>query len=242
MNQSKYKSIGELYSIVPILELVEIPMDDVICSDKPDIRIKKDGKIIGIEETKCFSSENVKKAYSRQDHICKQYEKYLSSQGYNGVQVRLQFEDNLHEILQKKKFNPQLIDEIFEELERYREKGEMNDDRKWYTIHPREYYHFRYVDWAEFKQTNSENNIVLETRSWIYYTVKTEWVKQCIENKEKSLQEYKMLDKNKDVDEYWLCVNVPTETGCYFDYFTDTFNSEYQRIYLTQNKDIKRIK
>lgn len=118
----------------------------------------------------------------------------------------------------------------------------MNDDRKWYTIHPREYYRFRYVDWAEFKQTNSENNIVLETRSWICYTVKTEWVKQCIENKEKSLQKYKMLDKNKDVDEYWLCVNVPIESGCYFDYFTDTFHSEYQRIYLTQNTDIKRIK
>ena len=27
-----------------------------------------------------------------------------------------------------------------------------------------------------------------------------------------------------------------------FDYFTDTFHSEYQRIYLTQNTDIKRIK
>lgn len=242
MNQSKCKSIAELYSIVPILKSLEIPIDDVICSDKPDIRIKKDGKIIGIEETKCFSSENVRRAYSRQDNICKKYKEYLSSKGYSGVEVRLQFKEYLHVILQKKNYDSNLNEEIFEELERYREKSEINDDRKWYTIHPREYYHFKYVDWAEFKQSNSEYIYVLETRSWICSTVKTEWVKQCIENKEISLQKYKMLDDNKDVDEYWLCINVPTETGCYFDYFTDTFHSEYQRIYLTQNSDIKRIK
>jgi hypothetical protein len=69
-------------------------------------------------------------------------------------------------------------------------------------------------------------------------TVEDECIQYCITQKEKKLAEYVTLEKNKDIAEYWLCINVPIDTGRYIDYVDYKHRSAYQRVYLTQNSDV----
>ena len=54
---------------------------------------------------------------------------------------------------------------------------------------------------------------VVQTKMFVYKTVENECIQHCINQKEKKLVEYVMLEKNKEIDEYWLCINVPIDTG-----------------------------
>ena len=68
-------------------------------------------------------------------------------------------------------------------------------------------------------------------------------LKRAISDKEKKLAEYKQLEKNKNIDEYWLCVNLPISSQRFF-YDLEPFDiqSEYSRIYLSQFTSALRIK
>ena len=59
-------------------------------------------------------------------------------------------------------------------------------------------------------------------------------IQRCIERKEKKLIEYKKLEKNQSIDEYWLNINIPlTEKVVYKQEDTYNVESGYKRIYLS---------
>ena len=57
------------------------------------------------------------------------------------------------------------------------------------------------------------------------------------------LQGYKELEKNKDIDEYWLIVDFVYAQNVDLNK-TEQFeiDTEYDRLYLVQNGDVKRLK
>ena len=59
-------------------------------------------------------------------------------------------------------------------------------------------------------------------------------IQRCIDRKEKKLIEYKKLEKNQSIDEYWLNINIPlTEKVVYKQEDTYNVESGYKRIYLS---------
>ena len=74
-------------------------------------------------------------------------------------------------------------------------------------------------------------------------TIELDPLRNAISNKESKLAEYKQLELNKAIDEYWLCVNLPIPSErLLFDLEPFEIQSIYTRIYITQFDNILRIK
>lgn len=74
-------------------------------------------------------------------------------------------------------------------------------------------------------------------------TIEIDPLIRAILEKEAKLTEYKQLEENKDIDEYWLSVNLPIPSErLLFDLEPFEIQSGYSRIYVTQFVDALRIK
>ena len=74
-------------------------------------------------------------------------------------------------------------------------------------------------------------------------TIELEPFINAISDKESKLAEYRQLEHNKEIDEYWLCVNLPLSSRRFFnDLEPFEMQSGYTRIYVTQFVGALRIK
>lgn len=91
------------------------------------------------------------------------------------------------------------------------------------------------------KEENED--LVSITDSNIGIGAKSLWIDKYVEKKEDRLRYYKTLDKNKDIDEYWLIVNFVYAQNVDLNK-TEQFeiDTEYDRLYLVQYGDVKRLK
>ena len=242
----KQKEYSQAYPIFSNLGLDE----EVICSsEQPDFIFHWQNKTIGLEVVECHPSailekkkESLAMADSRLDKICREFEAKLIQEGMNHVRGSLVFTDRCKNELQRKKVDLRKIrSDIFEEIRKHRERDECPNPAVWYCSHDREYCTFKYVESCEIRPIPNCQTFVVQTKMFICKTVEDECIQHCITQKEKKLVEYVMLEKNKEIDEYWLCINVPIDTGRYFDHITYVHHSAYQRVYLTQNIDVKQL-
>lgn len=239
----KQKEYSQAY---PIFNNLGLDEEDICFSEKPDFVFQWQNKTIGLEIVECHSStilgknkESLAMADSRLDKICREFETKLIQEGMNHVRGSLVFTDRCKNELQRKKVDLRKIrSDIFEEIRKHRERDECPNPAVWYCSHDREYCTFKYVESCEIRPIPNCQTFVAQTKMFICKTVEDECIQHCITQKEKKLAEYVTLEKNKDINEYWLCINVPIDTGRYFDYVDYKHRSAYQRVYLTQNSDV----
>lgn len=230
MNQEQKDNL-ELAAVMPIINDLNIPLNTVIYreQEEPDIIIQ-DGKRIGIETITCHPSnidtEDKFSYLKRERHLAKlvkQYKQQLYDRGdkFNLICVHFKWDaywdwDNDDAIL-----------------------AEIDD-----FINTRLRKHWRYIYSASRKNVKVDNNnLIIITESNFGVGAQANWIVKCIEKKEKKLKRYKSLDKNKDIDEYWLVVNFVYAQSVDLNK-TESFEikTEYDRLYLVQYNDVKRLK
>ena len=232
MNQEQ-KDNFELSAAMPILNNMGIPLCDVIYKgqDEPDILIPNyNGRCIGIE---VVSSHPMKIETNGKQNLC-QRKKYLSTL-VKGYKKQLYKKGDKYNSLSVH-FKPKAYWDwdndniILEEI----------DD----CINGKLRRHWQYIYNASRKDVKEENeDIIFITDSNIGISAKSLWIKEPVDKKEERLTYYKTLDKNKRIDEYWLIVDFVYAQNVDLNK-TEQFeiDTEYDRLYLVQYGDVKRLK
>lgn len=230
---AKQKDNIEFAAAMPILDDLRIPLRDVIYKgqEEPDIIISNyQGKRIGVEvigshpltiETKGKLNLCQRKNYLRE--LVKKYKEQLYEKGDKCNWLSVDFKPKAY-------WDWENDDIILEEI----------DD----CINGRLRKHWIYIYNASKKDIKEENTDYISiTESNIGVGAKFLWVEECVKKKEERLRVYKTLVKNKDIDEYWLVVNfiyaLEVDLKRTEQFKVDT---NYDRVYLVQYGDVKRLK
>ena len=214
MTNEEYKKQLEKHHITPIINHLNISWEDVEIGDKPDVIIKNyEGKIIGVENVKYHPTEERQETDARLDRICKEYEEILRKRGDVGFTLRVEFSNYAYSV--KRLDSKKVIEDI--EYSRGREVGKRH---VWNSV-----YSELFNDVVDVKRINKQF-----VSDEIDYSI----IRKLIEKKEQKLINYKRLEKNKFIDEYWLNINIPFNEGVIYKP-DDTLNveSDYTRIYLS---------
>lgn len=224
LNRSEFTKRKEESSIHSIVKHLGIASEDIMIDESPDVIIKNyEGKIIGLENTEYHSKKRIAETDSRLWKICKEYAQILMNRGEGGFQINVFFSDEVYSL---KKINSETI---IEELEYCRS----NKIRK---EHGRKYIQSIFYMWYLPK----DKVVVAPIKAKIVETnLDYSIVKSLVDKKERKLQDYKLLEKNESIDEYWLNIYIPfREFTMYNQDDTFTVESSYDRIYLTTSDSI----
>ena len=214
MTNEEYQRLMEKHHISPIINHLNISWEDVEIGDEPDVTIKNyEGKIIGVENVEYHSTQDRQRTDARLDKICEEYEKILRERGDVGFQLSVQFSDFAYSL--KRLDSKKVIEDI--EYSRGREVGK------------------RFV-WHSMRSDILKDNVRVLRMDTKFINDEIDYsiIRERIEDKEQKLINYKRLEKNKFIDEYWLNINIPFNEGViYKPDDTLSFESDYTRIYLS---------
>lgn len=253
-NQEK-QHIQELDAAKPVLEILNISENSIIQTDKPDIIIPNfDGKKIGIEIMECrptsIDSNNKNgKAYISDwiTNACKECAAKFKSKYENGI-IFLALTSQARQI--DKKINKSVYSKrIISECERHINNDPIQNNPK--SVSLNEYIAMR--NNGAFKYAYAEHftyhyyHTPLEVNPiYAYWTncIKHEHILKCVHAKEEKLPEYKAINSNRDIDEYWLLLNLPVDEEYDFSRYdrSTPIESSFKRIYLTQSNEIIQLK
>lgn len=238
----------ELSHVMPIIKYLGIDESIVSCKDKPDIRIDNyNGKNIGIEVIECHSldilterKQQVKLGENRigkLQHKCK--DRYVKAKIPIHIQIRLS--GLAYKEFYSKHFDESIYDEIIEEVDK-----RIKINKKYWELLEEGYelnevYNCKYVSDVNWIIHDFQCVLVGVIDDGGVRTIELDCVNHCIENKNKKLKIYKLV--NPDIDEFWLCIYVEELEFREIDDFSEIIcPSDYDRIYLTTRKNVKRIK
>ena len=230
--------------------LADMGMDasTVICSDRPDIIIPcLEEKCIGAEVVEIFPSAidckrkgvSMARVSDRIYRACQRYQKKLEQDGENGIWMVLSFSDYAHSLdlgISDREFQSRVL----EEIKRHRlydsiyNAPELNID-EYMRLENERCFEYKYVERCHIHDIPSG---VYVSPIYVYWSKSLEprHVFETIQAKENKLTEYKKIETNKAIDEYWLIMNLSSDEQYYYkDDFTMTdIESGYSRIYLSQ--------
>lgn len=244
----------EYFEVKPILTnlKIELSLEDI--SDKPDFRFCYKGKRIGLEATSCYPPD-VKSHQNKYEigdkgvkSILERYKRYKTERR-EWVTLFISFRNGLCYTLRDTSLNRKDIDrienEVIEEIETRLREGHYSTpgtcDNRITELYHMDYKYTKIItmnDPQEGKVILGSGGEAIPVR-----TIEIESLKKAISDKESKLVEYKQMEQNKDIDEYWLCVNLPVPSQRFF-YDLEPFEiqSGYSRIYVTQFTSALRIK
>lgn len=251
------KHITEYFEIKPILDRLGVELMQNGISDKPDFRFTYEGKIIGLETTRCYPPDALIHKNNKEqnkyelgekgvDAIINKYKKYKTERG-EWVSLLVRFENGLYYTLRDtsltKKDIERIGNEVIEEIENHIEDYHncITIDKKTTELHKKRYKYVSDILWDE----PQEGKVILGWggHAMPAMTIELDSLRNAISGKESKLAEYKQLEKNKDIDEYWLCVNLPCSSNRFhFDLEPFEILSGYSRIYVTQFDKARRSK
>ncbi len=223
----------ELAEIGPIFNDVEY--SHIVLEDRPDVKIyAKDGRCIGVETTKCVSSDiandklNMLAVKSNVKLAIEQY-KYETEKKQDYINMEFVLADDIGTAGVNFK-RDQFIRKFIEELEAHRQGLES--------------YPYQLVDRVKCSKSAIEQSIIMDFTIVFCGRIKQSDVEHAITEKEHKLSKYIKLDKNKDINEYWLVINSPYEENKDIETYNHSGDivSEYDRIYLTKWDEYKRLK
>lgn len=218
MTHKELQNLEEQVAMKPLLK--ELHIDDVSYSDKPDARVSYEGKMIGIEVVGYHRSEVNMGASSALNDSLKKYENIINARGERGKQISVMIDEE-----QAVFYTKSDEEQLFREIENSRNGI---DDFS------------RYVLFADSDPILPPNDKCFVARCGIAFcqNVSVEKLQSIITKKESRLQQYKMLSKNQDLNEYWLVIYVNQHE---YDYFQGQqlpkIESVFNRIYLTHSSD-----
>lgn len=222
MKENILKQRFELFSVRSVFEELEISLKDVTLRDRPDFSFIFEGSNIGLEETKCSFNEKAFKTESRLLFLLKEYRKELEAKGRYGIEVSFLLKE---EIYNKNKISWDIFKSEIEKLC----EGEI--------------FETEYIDEAIIESVPTETIKVRMYSGREPQKLTFTHIREIILKKEEKLKEYKLLDSNKNINEYWLAINICENSFSYKDFVLDNIDSEYNRIYLvSSHEELRRIK
>lgn len=256
MTNNDFQKYKEFQAVLPIMK--ELGYDAcqseeiLIPSEKPDFLFKHEKLNIGIEVTECHpentkgkGTKNLLVAWQRTNEICKFIEEAQDASG-EIVNYRLGFNLALLFELQKPKLKRPEIEriqaELLAEMQKRIKNGDyiaIGDDHQKLQMEWRKaYYYIRdiVVDEPLEKSIVTYSYPLLNAN-----TIEHDIVLNAIAPKESKLFSYR---KNyPTINEFWLCVNIPMETGCVLGGLQKLkVDSLYDRVYLTSSNKCIKIK
>lgn len=204
----------EEHHIIPVIRHLGIDFCNVAIDDKPDVVINNyEGKVIGVENVEYHSTNNIAKTDAKLWKICREYEQILKDRGEKGFQLNVHFSEYVYSL--KRIDSKKVIEEL--EYCRNHENGK------------------KYIYYIMRLDISPNDVRVLQMKSGIVCNdIDYSIIRKLIEKKDSKLQEYKQLAKNKNIDEFWLNINIPfNEFSIYKQDDTMEIISGYDRIYIS---------
>ena len=214
MDNEEFQILLEKHHITPIINYLKIGWEDVEIGNRPDVVIRNyEGKLIGIENTEYHPTRKIQETEAKLDKICKDYAKILRERGDIGYQLNIQFSDYVYSL---KRIDSKKVIEEIDNCRKHEFCG-------------------IYIYGVDRFGVIKDDVVVGRTDAFIIDDkIDYSEIQRCIDRKEKKLIEYKKLEKNQSIDEYWLNINIPlTEKVVYKQEDTYNVESGYKRIYLS---------
>ena len=249
MSTSKIdRHFHELRAVKDILQSIDY--ERIILDDKPDVVIElKNGKHIGIEVVDCVVSsirsndkKNRVRAVQNIYEAEEEYKQKLIQRGENHISIHLTYTDKILDA-PKKGFTNKFIEEIERHLKNDKFEDEFYDrmtDKDFYEEYKRIEkeggFKYDYIESIEcFEHPSIETNVYHLCYFLFSGDIEENDVEHCVKNKEIKIEEYRKLEKNSDISEYWLAIWVPSYEHMNFDNYEQQtkIESEYQRIYIS---------
>jgi len=237
------KKDGERGASISFLKQFGLSPDsaNVVWSEEPDMRFPLDGKIIGVEITKCVVSDlqsggkmNMQRTGNYTQKILEDCKAALSGV-LQGFELHIDFSAECKSLLSTahpdlNKIRNQILAEI---LNCIRAKAFSSSDTFNKTA---DMYCAIYSDaiWGVKLQGTDALHIMSGFEGGFVQSLDPQFIQYSIKKKELKLRNYRSLAKNKDIDEFWLLVSIP-----YGEYYSlellriSNVNSNYDRIYMS---------
>ena len=90
-----------------------------------------------------------------------------------------------------------------------------------------------------------KKSIVYNPQVYIYSDLEEDYLMEKIKAKEQKLPNYKKIDRDPPIDEYWLAIYFPTEEATDFEKYIPSAQlkaTQFDHIYLTEPCNCKLIK
>ena len=253
------KAQEERDAVLPVLRLMRINVASVVSQESPDILVRcVDGKNIGIEVTKCYpsiidDSGNASKVANLKSHIIDNYQRSLLARGENHSIVCVRFKGRIYG--QHSGPDTLIIKNAVEEIDRYRKNERILSDperfikgteafNKLGKLLQSDNLRYKYVD--KVTVTESEDfltNVYEDFDVRFSRDIQPHHLQNRIDDKDKKLSQYKMMDNNQDIDEYWLVIQIPSieafdlsETEMYSD-----LKTSYDKVFVNGFSKIIQI-
>ena len=234
--------LREQDAIHPVLRVLDIKENEVLYRDKPDVYIENyNGKSIGIEIVECMPSAILKgwqncesRLFDIKWSICVEYKKWLYENNKAGFIVWVFFENDFENII-KGMTKDKIVKEVVDELKIFA-IDEINE-REYFSCRDSKYLHHLYV-----QRYHKAHNEIVPLGDAQYVEPITEYlINETIKQKEDKVKQY--YKHCPEMEECWLCINLPLMEFYDFDGFEYKIaNSNYDRIYLTQSEKLLQLK
>jgi hypothetical protein len=246
--QAINKHFNEFRAVKDILQSIDY--ERIILDDRPDVIVEmKDGRIIGIEVMNCvvsrIRSNNNKNRVRVTQNIREAEEKYkqkLIQRGENHISIHLTFTDKILDAPQE-----DFTKKFIEEIERHRKNDKFENEfyvritdkdfcEEYKRIEKDGGFKYDYIKSIEcFEHSSIETNVYHLCCFLFSGNIEENDVEFCIKKKEPKIEEYRKLEKNSGISEYWLAIWVPSDEHMNFDNYEQQteIESEYQRIYIS---------
>ena len=223
MRQTVEDKRFELFSISPLLEELGVSAKTIkLDEERPDFSFEYEGKKIGVEETKC----KYRKRYYINDNVIHavlhDIRPILEEEGASKMNLKIFFKEDVYLNIN---FNEEELKQEIKSLYNHQSiETKYIDDLI-----------VEYVDSDYFRIQMFLNKELKEIEPSIIY--------KSILQKEDRLEGYKHLEKNKDINEYWLVIRMWDNSISYINQSFTEIESNYDRIYLVSHHEpILRIK
>ena len=256
MNESNImKHRNELIAAEPVLYDINEHIESILLIDKPDIKVTtKDGVVLGIEVIECHPSviktkgkENMAHAYRRIDYACDVCTKKFKDEGKEHTFGHVYFKEEAYKIRMK---SDEFASNVIEEIERHIRNDQYISNphllglEKFMEMREQGEFDYLFVEGINIRIEPSLSTAILPSHAYWVKDMNDFYINHCLEEKEKKLVEYKKMEENKDITEYWLVINLPFSAEHDFENYVQqaSLNTKYERVYLTKWSHKLRLK
>lgn len=229
MTEKEYKQGIEYYSVFPLFKELGINAKDFTQGDEPDLILHNyNGKKIGIEVTSYGGKGRIARNASQK--ILDEYAEKIDKESDKRFQINIMLKGAA----------------LDESLNYYQNKSLIFDEIDGIRSGKLRYHQCRFIDnVSSFEIPNANKSFVSLTTGFIYDSVDSKELVEIIKKKTNKYYRYIGEQKNKELSEYWLVINFPTDEHtdlrtCEIN--NDLMGNPFQRIYLTDPLYCKRIK
>ena len=233
------QKIEERREIQPLLEYLQISAECIVDDEKPDFNLTYKGIKVGLEHVSICPSRKYNDINSSLSIINRQkrkaavkaYEKILASRNEN-ILMDVTFKNNA---FWNKEKQYKFIEHVINEIEKLR-NSDQNGFQNGNVISYIEQINTEYVESVQLILDNLQNPKVLAPSIQYVNKITQEDFDSCISGKYEKLTQYKQLEENAAIQEYWLVVTININEPYEFwnaPYEVSEANG-YNRIFLIQ--------